>query len=352
MTLHYLNGIKDMGKGDRRAWVDYIRQWQDPDSGIFIGPEIVPGELTSSIHDWTHVTMHLTAHAVPALHILGGRPAYALRFAKRFLDLNRLSQWLQRRDWRKAWLEGNNLLFVGQFLIYLRDFEQCDEAQVALNLLFEWLNREQDPATGLWGTDGYCDAFDAIYGGYHQLLLYYYCNRPVPHAERIIDTGLGLQHSDGGFARDWGGGACEDVDVVDILVNLYKRTGHRPRAVRRALQLALDNILNQQLADGGFVYRKGQTFSQMGIQRTQVPANTSELFSTWFRVHTIALASQVIADHELSEIPWKFNNTCSMGWNAPQPLPEPKVDPWYDLLPLRWRRLGDRISKRAMRFLG
>ncbi len=38
------------------------------------------------------------------------------------------------------------------------------------------------------------------------------------------------------------------------------------------------------------------------------------MFSTWFRVHTIALICQVLKDHPLSKIPWRFNGICSMGW--------------------------------------
>jgi hypothetical protein len=337
MTLHYLDALKDISKQERRAWIAYIQQWQDEETGRFVGPEIVEDEPTSPRHDWDHVSMHLTAHALPALRILEALPEHPLRFAHRFLDRDVLLAWLQARDWREAWLEGNNLLFVGQFLVWMRDFEQQEEAQGALDLFFDWLNAEQDPVTGLWGTNRHCDAHAAMFGAYHQLLVYYFCDRRVPYAERIIDTTLGLQHSDGGFAREGGGGACEDVDAVDILVNLYKRTGYRSRAVRGALQRALESVLSRQMPDGGFVYRRGDAFSQMGIARTEVPPNTSEMFSTWFGVHTVALACQVLQEHPLARIDWRFNNTGSMGWHKPLPFPKPQKDKWFDRLPGRWQ---------------
>ncbi|MBN1886762.1 MAG: hypothetical protein JW850_02185 [Thermoflexales bacterium] len=347
MALHYLGALDGLDARERCAWADYIKQWQDPATGRFLGPELVLEELTSPIHDWEHVTLHLAAHVLPALHVLEDRPAYRLNFAYRFLNLETLRTWLDQRDWRDAWLEGNNLLFVGQFLLYLRDYEGRGEAQAALDVYFDWLDAEQDPVTGLWGTDGYCDAYAAVYGGYHQLLVYYACNRPVPYAERIIDTTLQLQHPDGSFTRHGGGGACEDVDAVDILVNLYKRTGYRPRAVRRALQRALDSVLGQQMPDGGFVYRRGAPFVHMGIARTSTPANTSHLFATWFRVHTIALACQVLLDHPLAEIDWRFNSVCSMGWHNPSSLPAPQPDHWQDRLPVFWYRLEGRLRMLA-----
>jgi hypothetical protein len=333
MTLYYLDAFADMDEKERRAWIAYIQQYQDPKSGLFVGPEIVPGELGSPFHDREHITMHLTAHAIPALSVLGARPVYPLFFAHPFLKKDFLRSWLDRRDWKLAWLEGNNLLFVGQFLVWLRDMEEQPKAEEALELYFEWLDGQQDSATGLWGTDGFVDAYHAMYGGYHQLLVYHFCHRAVNHMENIIDTTLGLQDADGGFARYGGGGACEDVDAVDILVNLFKRTGYRPKAVTRALSAALDSVLARQLPDGGFVYRKGETFCHMGIARTKVPPDVSDLFSTWFGTHTVALACEVLKDHPLSSIPWRFNTVCSMGWHAPLVVPAHQKDLWWDRLP-------------------
>ena len=339
MTLHYLGALSTVSRKERLAWADYINRWQDAETGRFLGPEIVPEELTSPKHDWDHVTMHLAAHALPALHVLGARPSHPISFAHRFLDTATLRVWLDQRDWHDAWLEGNNLLFIGQFLVYLRDSEGRDEAQTSLEVYFDWLDAEQDPATGLWGTNGYCDAHTAMCGAYHPLLVYYYCERPVLRAKRITDTTLRLQHPDGGFARDGGGGACEDVDAVDILVNLYERSGYRPRAVRLALRRALDSIVSQQMSGGGFVYRRGVPFTHMGIGRTYAPVDTPNLFATWFRVHTLALACQVLRDHPLAKINWRFNDICSMGWHDPAPVPERQPDPWQDRLPVPWFRI-------------
>lgn len=317
MIFHYLGELNKLKGTEKEEWARYLSSWQDPATGRFIGPEIVPEELTSLKHDWNHVTMHLTAHVLPALHLLGARPAYPLKFAHRFLDLETLRSWLNARDWRQAWLEGNNLLFIGQFLIHIRDVENRPSAQTALNLYFDWLHAQQDPKTGLWGSNGYCSNANALYGGYHQLLVYYYEGWPVRFPERLIDVALSLQHADGGFNPAGGGGACEDTDVIDVLVNMYKRVDYKRPQIRVALRKALNSILERQVADGGFVYRLNQPFMHMGIQKTATPANTSNLFSTWFRVHTLALISEILSDEPKVEWPWGFNKTCSMGWHRP-----------------------------------
>jgi hypothetical protein len=154
-------------------------------------------------------------------------------------------------------------------------------------------------------------------GGYHQLLLYYHENEDIHHKERLIDTVLSLQHPDGGFQPRGGGGACEDVDAVDILVNMYKRTLYRRTDTRIALRKAMRSILSCRVDDGGFVYRVGEPFVHMGIRKTRSPKDRSNMFATWFRVHTLALIGEILTDHPVSRVGWKFNGRCSMGWHRP-----------------------------------
>lgn len=330
MILHYAGALEAVSDEERQAWAEYIRGWQDEATGWFAGPELA-GPLTSPKHDREHLRMHTTAHVLPALDLLGARPRHPLARAREFLDRHHLVSWLSARDWRQAWFEGNNLLFIGQFLVHFRDVDGIANAQKALQLFFDWLDGQQDPATGLWGTNGFCDRFDALFGGYHQLLVYYACGRPVRHAERIIDATLDLQADDGSFARGGGGGACEDVDAVDVLVNLFKRTGYRRLAVRNALRRALDSIMTQRNADGGFVYRRGAPFVHMGIEATRSAPDVSNLFPTWFRLHTVALIAQVLRRHPLARVPWRFNCVCSMGWHDPSVRPPWRPDPWRDV---------------------
>jgi len=315
MVFHYTGRLAKLSSEEKAAWVNYINSWQDKNTGLYLGPEIVKDELTSQKHDYDHITMHLTAHVLPALSLLGGRPAHPLNFAHRFLDKDELLAWLEARDWKDAWLEGNNLIFIGQFLIYLRDFEGKKETAEALNLYFDWLDAQIDPGTGLWGTNGYCSPFVAMCGGYHQLLVYYHEERKVKSQEKLIDTVLSLQHKDGGFSPSGGGGACEDVDAVDILVNLYKQLDYRRDDIRQALQRALPNILRNQMPDGGFVYKLNQPFIHMGILKTQAQANEANMFATWFRTHTLALIGEILIDEPQVQFDWQFNNTCSMGWH-------------------------------------
>lgn len=324
LGLYYL-GYDDLNLA---ALSCLIKSTQDLDSGLLVGTELAEFETASgAMHSREHLHFHLTCAAIPVCQQFGIklRPITA---AHRYCDLNYLSEWSEARNWKNAWFEGNNILFVGQLLVYLRDVERHPGAESALQFWFDWLDSTVDPNTGLWGTNGFCSPMEAVYGGYHQLLVYYYENHLLPNPRGLVDTVLLLQHRDGGFNPDGNGGACEDVDSVDILVNCYKRLDYRRAEIRVALKRCIAHILATQNPDGGFPYCRNREQSHMGIPGTQAGPNVSCTFPTWFRIHTLALIAEIIPEHHAFDgITFRFNQALSMGWHASPPDWELDVSP-------------------------
>jgi hypothetical protein len=310
----YLGADDELPERTRR----FITGCQDPETGLMIGPELRTFQPPpTAIHDRDHLVFHLTCAALPACRQFGLTLPDPVRAAHRFADPAYLHDWLDRRDLRRAWLEGNNLLFVGQLLVYLRDAEGLASAPLALESWFRWLETHVDPQTSLWGTNGDCSAMEATYGGYHQLLVYYHEQHPIANPEGLVDTVLGLQHDDGGFHPGGDGGACEDVDCVDILVNLYKQHAYRRPEIRAALRQCLRHILVLQNHDGGFPYNRRHRQTHMGIPGTAAAAGRSTMFATWFRTHTLALIAEILTDEPALSGPFGFTNNLSMGWHRP-----------------------------------
>lgn len=315
MIYHYLGELDNFGDKYLFDWANYILSFQEKDMGYFVGPEISQGKLLSEAHTKEHLSEHLTAHVLPTVDILGFMPRNKLIFAEKYLDAHYLVRWLNERNWTKAWIEGNNLLFVGQFLLFFLEKQKIQEAKKSLDILFEWLDKQIDPLTGLWGTNGNCDIPSAMYGGYHQLLLYYYCCHEYRYSEKLIDIVLSLQHFDGGFAGSWGGGTCEDTDGIDILVNMYKMTTYRNKDIILALKKAAISILRKMTIEGGFVYKNNEDFIHMGMEYTYAPSGVANIFSTWFYIYTLLIISEIINIPCTSGINYNFNNSCSMGWH-------------------------------------
>ncbi len=294
----------------------FIAGCQSAQGGLLVGPELRDfAPPPDAVHDLEHLQLHSTCAALPFCQQFDIALA-PLDAAHRFCDPAVLDDWLARRDLKAAWLEGNNLLFVGQLLVYLRDGEGHPDAADALNRWFDWLDRHVDPETGLWGTDRGCPADHAVYGGYHQLLVYYAEDRALTSPRNLVDTVLSLQHRDGGFDPRGRAGACEDVDAVDILVNCYKRVPYRRAEIRHALKRCLRRILATQNGDGGFSYRPDEPQNHMGLPGTQAAANISCTFPTWFRIHTLALIAEILPEaRPLRDVPFRFNQSLGMGWH-------------------------------------
>lgn len=315
MTSNHLGRLSSFDARHLQAWGKYLQRFQDQETGYFLGPEILHASHFGTDHNRQHISEHLTAHVLPALALLGIRPQYPLLFARKYLDREILGQWLSDRDWSKAWVEGNNLLFMGQWLIHLHEVEGHREGREALEYMLDWLDGEVDPETGLWGTNGYCNKYVAMYGGYHQLLLYYYLKRNFAYTHKLVDTVLSLQHLDGGFSEHWGGGTCQDLDAVDILVNSTKRTDYRRKDIYTALRRASIAVLRRFSLKGGFVDRVDEEFTHMGLSSTYSPPNEPNMFSTWFGLLTLVLISEVIKTPWTEDVEHRFNVSCSMGWH-------------------------------------
>jgi hypothetical protein len=149
-------------------------------------------------------------------------------------------------------------------------------------------NGNLDPRTSLWGTDGACGPAEAVYGGYHQLLIYHYERRPVRNPHGLID-GCWLSSTPTGASclrerRGVRGRGCRGH-----FGDLYKQTDHRRREVRMALRKCADHVWAQQNPDGGFPYTRNRPQHHMGVPGTVAPPNVSAMFPTWFRIHTLAV---------------------------------------------------------------
>jgi hypothetical protein len=315
MIMNFIGNLNAVPEKTKTEWAEYILSHQERNTGYFVGPEILQGKLLSEAHSKDHLSMHLTAHVLPVLKILGIKPRFPLAFARKYLQIDSLKYFLDQIDWTNAWLEGNNLLFIGQFLIYMFEQGNAVEAKFAIEYLLNWLDAKVDSNTGLWGTDERSDIASAIYGAYHQLILYYYLNHDVKYKDKLVDSVLSIQHLDGGFSTYFGGGTCEDVDCVDILVNMYKRTEYKHSKIETALRKAACNVIRKLNFEGGFYYKRDTPFYHMGMVDTYSAPQHANMFSTWFSLHTLFLISEVIELPCTRMIDYKFNDACSMGWH-------------------------------------
>ncbi len=312
--LDLIGGLDDWSDAARAETVDWLERHRTAD-GIFRIPGMAEADLfkkpdpgeTRRYVDW-----HVTNYALAAIDALdpGLRPN--LDFAAPWLDPILLKAWLADRDLRDPWQEGNNIVNLASFLLLLRrDGDAATGAKVAtaLDVLFDWHDRLQEPTTGFWGVGQLSDPtrlLHAFAGSMHAFHLWYHEDRPLEGQDRAIDYVLTLPP-----VVD---SACIDVDAVDLLVHGHRRIDHRRAEIEAWLAKLLDALLDVQNPDGGFADLRDGVRRQDGwVGGYEEPQGLSNTFATWFRWIAIAMIAEIL----LPDLRvWRFRRTIGIGYRA------------------------------------
>lgn len=310
LTRHLYRDLDEISVTQREEWIDYIRSYQTGD-GLF-KDKVIENEI-ASIADWWG-WRHLTLHTIMALTALDATAEKKFKLLEPFKEHKFVNEWLESRNWiNDPAGVSNEIQNYATLLQYARDFQGEEWGGDAVEWILDWLDENQDPKTGLWG-----NRFDTPYflsigvqTGYHLWLLYFYDKRPIKYTDKIVESVLATQKSLGGFGVPTNSSACEDIDSIDLLVRLHFYTDFRREDIKKALQKALPWILTNMNEDGGFVFRRLESF-KYGHEKMYSRAEESAMFSTWFRTLSLAYLSKVLPDSIAGNFNWQFQKCPGM----------------------------------------
>jgi glycosyltransferase involved in cell wall biosynthesis/SAM-dependent methyltransferase len=315
LLLESTGQLADIDDLERARWEHTISSSQQSVTGLFRDPLLASNPPGVS-HDTTYLEWQTTYFAVHALDVLGVRPRHPLSFLLPYAEPNAVEAWLDGLDWSNPWLESNRIMFLLSAVIHRVEREGKDEAHV-LHRVLDWLDRNQDASTGLWGTRKGAGALNALAGAYHFIPFYEYVHRPVQSIPRIIDSALDLQNADGLFGPSAKGGACEDLDAVDVLATLTKYTAYRRRDVRKALVRAYWAVWNLQNEDGSFPYTgrdTGEAYKFSSWQPLTAGLRSGDVWSTWFRGVLLATVASTFPG-DVPVCNWRFRRWPALGFH-------------------------------------
>lgn len=304
-----LGDYDQLSEGNRDALTGFINGFQQ-EAGNYRMPQMRKDDIFYPT--WEYIDFHTTNYAMGAILSVGGKIGRPLQFAEKYNTLDALEQWLALRNMTDPWSEGNNIVNIASLYFVLRESgdRRMDEL---IERLFDWHEETQDPVTGYWldkDATPPVHPMVAMAGAAHNFHLYYSLNRPIRYVERIVDHNLS-------FVGDGASSACIDIDVVDILANMY-RYGHRLADIERGLEKKLADLLGFQNADGGFadVCEGDRRFD--GWNSYLEPQGLSNCFATWFRMATIGMICEILFPDGFD---WRFRNTVGIGYYNPDYSP-------------------------------
>jgi glycosyltransferase involved in cell wall biosynthesis/SAM-dependent methyltransferase len=315
LLLESTGALEAVEQTDRSAWSRYIQSCQAADTGIFHDPVV---DLTASTsHDVEYLEWHTTYLAIQALDALGASASAPLRFVDAFAPPHAVEKWLDGLEWQNPWMQSNRIMALLAAIVYRVECEHQTDQSSIYHAILDWLDRKQNPHTGLWGTGESLSLLNAVAGAYHFLPFYEYVHRPIAGIHQIIDSTLELQQADGLFAAEPGGGACEDLDAVDVLTVALRHTSYRKDEVKRALVRAYWATWNLQNDDGSFPYARSntkKTYSFGGCAALTASLDSGDIWSTWFRPLLLAtVAAQFPGD--VPACRWVFRRWPALGYH-------------------------------------
>lgn len=316
--------LTQLTDSQKRGWANAINAYQQP-NGFFSDEDISDKNLAPG-YTKERALFHRTRHALFALETLGCRPKYRFEFLGEMLKprvgaLTSVKKWMGDLDLSNYWDEANKIMDLCLFLDHEARVYKNKKAVEGIETILDICDNNTNPQTG-YHDRGESELRNAMAGAMHLYPIYFLWGRKPKYPEQVIKTTLSLQQKDGLFGYETGSGGedCLDYDAVNILVNFSFITGSvtpgfMKKEVRECLERLLGAFEGCVNPDGGFCCHRRAERYRFGTYTTEVLRGGSSLWSTYSRLLTIAMATQVVKDHPAAG-EWNLGNNIMEIWNG------------------------------------
>jgi hypothetical protein len=326
-----------------------LRKTIDDETGLATDPALVDEKFpTNRSHTREYLDLQTTYFVRNALYALGEKALPSVKFAKELAQKNKVYQWLDDLAWENPWLVSNLDMFLGFFLIELKESSSDDAAiDNALEEYYRWHDTNQSPEDGFWGPNK--DPLERMAGGYHIFVIYDAVNRKIPYLAESVEATRSLAWADKLFVYGGGGGSCEDMDAIDILVRGYLADKPKHNGLVEELVFIAERLSNSQNKDGGFSWRLPTKYSWLtklllsakikpflGAVKTLLfklknrshytsthlyssckhypfKIDVSDTWSCWFRASAIAMIAKSLPEEFDSSCDWYLHKRPGLG---------------------------------------
>lgn len=254
--------LQMLGSAPSEAALNQLRveldRYQTGQEGFFF--ELFATEELKNHTEKRVLEMHgnyLTFQACGAYRGLGLKLRKVVTFYDQFIQGKGLRAYLSENlPWNKSpWGAGgmvDNLCTIFHMNIELGRAEYEEQIEI----IFKWLNENQSPVTGLWGSIDTQGINGIINGGYHLMRgSYFLYVRPIQYPEKIIDTIIDNINSHPLF-KDTTAHGCHDLDHFYLLERCHQRCQtYRVAEIRAIAEKRLSALLNLiPCSDGGLSF--------------------------------------------------------------------------------------------------
>jgi hypothetical protein len=265
-----------------------------------------PKSLNFSSHSKSkeYLQLHCYNYSVGAALEIDKTYDFQSKYMDSFLDFDFLNRWLEQRSLQRPWEESNNIVNVASYLATCND-NGHPKAKECLMLMYNWHNSFQNPNTGGFEIFNLTrkNILQSMAGAVHNFHIHKYLNKPLNYEEIIANNVIP-------FLYEGPLSACLSIDFVELAcstINYLEDTYE----LEQALLYHLNQLLLYQNDDGGWYENPTPTPTiANGMKEIKASSNS---YSTWFRLCSIAMISITLLDDSNED--WAFRNTLGMGYS-------------------------------------
>lgn len=233
-NILYTIGSFERDPQKREKLIETLRGFQHPD-GLF--------------DEGTHHPQHCTAHCTAALELFDALPRSPLTALEKYRDVGELYRLLESLAWiDEPWPAAH--VGAGIYASFILTGNASPDWQ---NAYFGWLTEHADPKYGI----GYSGGIDAgvrplshhLNGWFHYLFNFVFARRPIPYAEKLVDSCLSLYENKTGLVGNFGHQInFAEVDWIFALHRASAQTGYRVAEAKEQLRDFAEGYFDYLLA--------------------------------------------------------------------------------------------------------
>ncbi|MBX4892328.1 acyltransferase [Rhizobium bangladeshense] len=254
-------GFGDLPPGlDPAETVERLQGLQDRETGLF--PEehaLVGGRV---LRDDPKALYNVLSVGY-ALELLGSSPRDPVQAAD--LDAGELDKWLSALPWQnRAWHAGSVVDAVGTAIYFNARYFGIRQSRQAL---FEWLKRNANSVSGLWGEPTALEGWLQPVNGFYRLTRGTYAQFGIalPHPHASLETVHLNYRNHNGFAGAKYN-ACNLLDTIHPLLLIARQTDYRRADGETIARTLIARALDRWRDGEGFAFADGGEPSLQGTE--------------------------------------------------------------------------------------
>lgn len=282
-------------EAERNLFAEFFNSHQETNTGFYHEPFI--HELNNlSIDRVVEMSgTYLSFQVCGALEAINRLPIYPFRFYEFTIRKGAISKYIEDKfPWNHSpWGAGGWIDSIATML-RMNIKMGYKEYQLPLDEMIEWLQKNQNPKTGLWGNlDSPKVLTGLVNGGYHILRgTLFQMNMNIPYPERIIDACINVYKENDYFKPGHGEG-CHELDLFDLMLQASKYSqAYKKEEISRICEERFSEILSFQNKDGAFSFFPHKAQTEHNYYKISPGKEESDIQGTVFYMHTLKRISE------------------------------------------------------------